>query len=305
MEQKKYMDVVRLGHRSTVGVLNEGDHIVIQEKIDGANASFTGGEGVIRCFSRNKELDEENTLGGFYQFANSLNGYELIPGYMYFGEWLNPHKIKYENYEKQFFLFDIYDLNRGLYLPFSIVRCEASRLDLNLVPVFYEGVYQGFDHLQQFVGITNLGGKLGEVMTGEGVVVKNVSYLDRFGKQQFVKLVTDVFREVQQQKAPKDPSRKTEEQVFVDICLTKARVEKLLYKLVDEEVLDERFDITDMETILQNLGSRIFEDMMKEEKDLLPKEYEENQIRKAIGRGLAATVKSILLDREKEGIFSE
>ncbi|EOO20007.1 RNA ligase family protein [Bacillus cereus] len=298
MEQKKYMDVVRLGHRSTVGVLNEGDKIVIQEKIDGANASFTGGEGNTRCFSRNKELDEENTLGGFYQFANSLNDDELIPGYLYFGEWLNPHKVRYENYEKQFFLFDIYDLNREQYLPFSFVKGEASRLNLNLVPVFYEGVYQGFDHLKQFVGITNLGGKLCEVTTGEGIVVKNVSYLDRFGKQQFVKLVTDSFREVQRQKAPKDPSKKTEEQVFVDTCMTKARVEKLIHKLVDEGILDEKFDITDMQVILQNLGGRIYDDMLKEESDLLPKEFEEKQIRKAIGRGLAVIVKEILRERE-------
>jgi recombination protein RecA len=34
-EIKKYTDVVRLGHRSTIGVLNEGDHITITEKIDG------------------------------------------------------------------------------------------------------------------------------------------------------------------------------------------------------------------------------------------------------------------------------
>lgn len=292
------MDVVRLGHRSTVGVLNEGDNIVIQEKIDGANASFTGGEGNTRCFSRNKELDEENTLGGFYQFANSLNDDELIPGYLYFGEWLNPYKVRYENYEKQFFLFDIYDLNREQYLPFSFVKGEASRLNLNLVPVFYEGVYQGFDHLQQFVGITNLGGKLGEVTTGEGIVVKKVSYLDRFGKQQFVKLVTDSFREVQQQKAPKDPSKKTEEQVFVDNCMTKARVEKLIHKLVDEGILNEKFDITDMQVILQNLGGRIYDDMLKEESEMLPKEFEEKQIRKAIGRGLAVIVKEILRERE-------
>ena len=39
-EMKKYMDVVRLGHKTTEGVLNVGDKIVIQEKIDGANASF-------------------------------------------------------------------------------------------------------------------------------------------------------------------------------------------------------------------------------------------------------------------------
>ena len=40
MEQKKYQDITRLGHKSTIGVLGEGDNIVIQEKLDGANASF-------------------------------------------------------------------------------------------------------------------------------------------------------------------------------------------------------------------------------------------------------------------------
>ncbi|WIL49617.1 RNA ligase family protein [Bacillus bombysepticus] len=298
MEQKKYMDVVRLGHRSTVGVLNEGDEIVIQEKIDGANASFMVYGESIRCFSRNRELSEGNTLGGFYQFANSLDSYKLLDGYLYFGEWLNPHKIRYGSYEKQFILFDIYDLHRDKYVSFSVVKMEAQRLGLNLVPVFYEGPYRGFEHLQQFVGKTQLGGKLGDMETGEGIVVKNVSYLDRFGKQQFVKLVTDAFREVQSQKAPKDPRKKTEEQVFVDTCMTKARVEKLIHKLVDEGILDGKFDITDMQVILQNLGGHVYDDMLKEESEMLPKEFEEKQIRKAIGRGLAVIVKEIIRERE-------
>lgn len=69
MEQKKYQSIDRLGSKHTIGVLTEGDNIVIQEKIDGANASFRKDGDIVRAYSRNNELNEENTLGGFYQFV--------------------------------------------------------------------------------------------------------------------------------------------------------------------------------------------------------------------------------------------
>ena len=40
-EMKKYTDIVRLGHHTTEGVLTENDYVVVYEKLDGANASFT------------------------------------------------------------------------------------------------------------------------------------------------------------------------------------------------------------------------------------------------------------------------
>ncbi|TPG68625.1 hypothetical protein EEL31_08900 [Brevibacillus laterosporus] len=299
MERKKYMEIIRYGHKTTVGVLNEGDQIVIQEKIDGANASFMFDEnsGKIRAFSRNTELDEENTLGGFYQWTQQqLNPNELCIGGIYFGEWLNSHKVKYPKYEKQFFLFDIYNTYTNEYVDFSMVEEEAKRLDLNVVPVFYQGEHKGYDHLESFVGKTLIGGKLGDLETGEGIVVKNVDYKDHFGKQLFVKLVTDSFREVQKQKAPKDPNQlKTPEMLFVEQYVTQARAEKFLYKLVDEGILDEKFGIEDMGIILKNLNVRIYEDLLKEESDYLSKEYEEKLLRKSLSRLLPTLVKKILL----------
>ncbi|AYB37599.1 RNA ligase family protein [Brevibacillus laterosporus] len=298
MERKKYIDVIRYGHKTTVGVLNEGDQIVIQEKIDGANASFMFDEKSrkIRAFSRNTELDEENTLGGFYQWTQQLNPSELCIGGIYFGEWLNPHKVKYANYEKQFFLFDIYNTYTNEYVDFPIVQEEAERLVLNLVPVFYQGEYKGYEHLKSFVGKTLLGGRLGDLETGEGIVVKNIDYKDKFGKQVFVKLVTDSFREVQKQKAPKDPNQlKTPEMLFIEQYVTQGRVEKFLYKLVDEGILDEKFGIEEMGVVLKNLNVRIYEDLLKEESDYLPKEYEEKVLRKSLGRLLPTLVKKILL----------
>lgn len=49
MEQKKYHSIIRYGHKSTQDVLNKGDKIIIQEKIDGANASFAVIDGELKC----------------------------------------------------------------------------------------------------------------------------------------------------------------------------------------------------------------------------------------------------------------
>jgi hypothetical protein len=294
VEQKKYQDITRLGHKTTLGVLNKGDHIVIQEKIDGANASFRRVGNELVAFSRNHQLTPENTLGGFYEFVQELN-VSIGEGLIFFGEYSNPHKVKYPEHQKKFFLFDIYDIESGKYLPWETVKQVGKDLGLNLVPVFYEGEYQSFEHLQSFVGKTELGGKLGDIDTGEGIVVKQVDYVDRFGNQKFVKLVTDAFREVQKQKAPKDPKKElTQEQVFVDQTVTEARVEKMLYKFIDEGILDEHYGIEDMGVILKNMNPRIQEDILKEESEMLPEDYDAKQLSKAVARKVAMTVKKIL-----------
>jgi hypothetical protein len=297
MEQKKYTDVIRLGHRSTVGVLNEGDYIVIQEKIDGANASFRRDGDVVLAFSRNIPLGSGNNLGGFYEWAQTLNVDKLLDGVIYFGEWTNKHKVSYEGNQKKFYLFDIHNTNIEEYVDFSMVKDEARRLNLNLVPVFYEGKYQSFEHLQSFVGRTELNGKLGDLETGEGIVVKNVKYKDRFDKQVFVKLVTEDFREVQKQKEAKDPNFQSVEMQFISECLTKARVEKIIYKLVDEDILHEHFGVEDMGLILRHMSNRIYDDIMKEESDSLDT-YEEKDIRKCIGKRLPLVVKQIINEKD-------
>lgn len=288
---KKYMDIVRLGHRSTIGVLNEGDDIVIQEKLDGANASFKIDNGIVVAFSRNTQLSPENNLRGFYEWTQTLDPTKLLSGVIYFGEWLVKHKLSYGDNEHKFYLYDIYNEHLQEYVNFSMVKDESHRLNINLIPLFYEGKYQSFEHLQSFIGKSILGAE------GEGIVVKNVNYINRFGSQCFVKLVSDDFREVQKQKAPKDPNFQSVEMTFVNECMTKARVEKLLHKLVDEGVLEEGFGVEDMGLILKHLGGRVFEDIMKEESDSLDT-YEEKDIRKCIGKKLPLVVKQILNESE-------
>lgn len=266
-EQKRYHSIVRYGHKTTQDVLNKGDQIIIQEKIDGANASFAVVDGELKCWSRNKELSMSNTLEGFYVWVKeNIDVNKLLDGVIYFGEWTAQHKVVYEGYTKQFFLYDIYNLYLEEYVSFSMVKDEAKRLGLNLVPVFFEGEFESFEQLQQYVGKTELNGKLGDKVSGEGIVVKNVAYRDRFGKQLFVKLVTDGFAEVQKQKTPKDPKKNfSQEELMVRECVTIPRVEKQLFKLIDDGLLDRDYGIEDMGYILKTISPLVAEDILKEE----------------------------------------
>ncbi len=298
-EQKKYTDVVRLGHKSTQGVLNEGDFIVVMEKLDGANASFKREGNVLRVFSRNTELDESNNLRGFYQWVHeNVKLLDLIDGFIYFGEWLVRHKVDYgQNGGQQFYLFDVYNPNEEEYLPFLYTAGESERLGLQMVPVFYAGKYKGYDHLAQFIGKSVL------TESGEGIVVKNNSYRDRHGNQMYVKLVSEAFAEMQPQKPPRDPNApQSPEALFIKTYMTPARVEKLLLKLVDEGELREDFDLPDMSTILRNLGGRVYDDIMKEELTNIPDGYEEKEARKTVGKILPLFVKKIIQDKEDKSL---
>lgn len=301
-EIKKYTDVTRYGKSNTIGVLKEGDIISITEKIDGANSSFCKDDSStigVSCYSRNQILTEENRLRGYYDWV--LDNIvpikeELNPSYRYFGEWLCSHKVVYkEEAYHNFYMFSIWDENEEQYLSDDMVRSEAKRLGLKTPEYFYCGEYQSFEHLMSFVGKSNL---TKEPNTGEGVVIKNVNYFDKYGRQMFVKLVSERFAEVQKQKLPKNPNVNLKVVELIKSVLTKARVSKLIHKMVDENLIHEDFSIKDMGLILKLLGDKPYNDIMKEEADLF-EEYEEKLLKKTIGKNIPSIIKEVLKDENR------
>jgi hypothetical protein len=286
---KKYMDVIRHGKTGTHLTIEGNPHIVIQEKLDGANASFKREGDQILCFSRNTQLDEHNTLRGFYNWVQeNIKAEDLVDGGTYFGEWLVRHKLNYGENENRFYLFDIYDEETERYIGFDLVKYQAKKLNLNLVPVFYEGVFQSLDHIQSFIGKS----QLGEV--GEGVVVKNVNWENKHGQQQFTKFVSDAFAEKAQVKKHTVKQSTDQLQEFVNSTVNKARVSKIIHKLVDEGILNEDYAIEDMGAILKNTGTRVYDDVVKEELDELLK-----VVKSKIGRILPTIVKEVLLEENR------
>lgn len=292
-EMKKFTKVIRLGHRETVGYLNEGEYIVVYEKLDGANASFRlGEEGEILAFSRNNPLSIENTLRGFYNFTRNIDVELTKPSYIYFGEWLVPHKVDYADNIGHFYLFDIYSVETGEYLSHIEVVTEAMRLGLAIAPIIYAGPYRNYEHLQSFVGRSYFAKGANE---GEGIVVKNVNYRDKYGDQLYVKMVSDAFREVVSQKAPRDPNAFIAERHFVEQTVTEARVDKHLRKLIDEGLAPTEPDISDMGAILKALGNRIVIDIIEEESELLPTaDYDMQNINRACGKRVPLLLRKII-----------
>lgn len=297
-EIKKYMDIIRYGKSQTQDVLHEGDYITISEKLDGANAQFSldenSGIGVY-CQSRKQVLSKDNTLRGFYDWVQDIivpNKHLLNPKYRYFGEYLVPHKIQYkEEFYNQFYLFNIYDEEKEEYLNDDQVELESTKLGIKTVPYFYKGEFISFNHLMSFVGKSIM---TVEENTGEGIVVKNVNYKDKYGKQCFVKLVSEKFAEVQKQKLPKNPNINSKEVELIKSILTKPRVDKLMHKLVDENLLSKKdFCIESMGKLLKLLGGRVKEDMIKEESELL-NNIEDKVLCKQIGKILPLVLKEVI-----------
>lgn len=92
MKQKKFMDISRIKEDTELTESNTkgfevGDHIVIQEKVDGSNAAiaYDSDTGKLVAFSRNQELNEVNTLNGFYNWVQTLNSDEFkkYPSYVF------------------------------------------------------------------------------------------------------------------------------------------------------------------------------------------------------------------------------
>lgn len=298
-EMKKFTKVIRLGHRETVGYLKQGDYIAVYEKLDGANGSIKRGETSPLAFSRNNPLDITNTLRGFYNYAQLFDNAKLTQGYVYFGEWLVPHKVDYGEHGGNFYLFDIWDETKGEYLSHVDVIAEAARIGFTLAPLIYAGPYRSYEHLQSLVGRSYYAN---DATAGEGIVVKNYNYADKHGTQMLVKMVSEGFREVVKQKAPRDPNAFSAEQQFVRETVTEARVEKALYKLIDEGKAPANPSVTDMGTILKALGSTIVHDIIEEEGEQLGADIDTQNVAKACGKVVPATLRKIIERLELEAV---
>ena len=195
----------------------EGDYIVVQEKIDGANFSirYNEEEDAIASFSRKNFLNSDNNLRGAWNWAEKLDK-ELVKevlgtNLVLFGEWLCSHTIVYptERYQNAYF-YDVYDVEAKQYLEQDKVKDIVNRLGLIYVPVFYEGEFISWEHLQQFVGRTDLGGE-----NGEGIVVKNMTRLNDPNTRLpfYTKIVADKFSEKKSVGKPrKNNAERDEEQ---------------------------------------------------------------------------------------------
>ena len=270
---KKYKDIERLKDKYAPA-FKAGERITITEKIDGANASIVVNEdGTLTACSRRNELNQNNTLQGFYDFVQTLDASivssALTSRYILFGEWLVKHTIRYpEDKMKQFYVFDVYDTETEQYMPWDFTKQIAEFIGLKTVPLFYDGPFISWEHIYSFVGKTEMGGE----PTGEGIVIKSQDRLDNkfSGTPEYVKIVAKEFSEVHQSKPQKeiDPAKiaaKKADETLAATIVTARRITKGLEKLIEDGIIPEDWDEKSLGVIAKHLPRAIYNDCVKEE----------------------------------------
>ncbi|QVD57057.1 hypothetical protein PM36_071 [Staphylococcus phage PM36] len=246
--------------------------LVVQEKLDGSNASFTVENGELVCFSRRKKLNENETLNGFYDWVheniNVRNTYvSALEKYIIFGEWLVKHKIQYkEEFYNNFYVFDVYDKENEVYLSVEDMNVIAHHLGLKTVKTLLVSKPSHYlndlkpEEIQELVGKSDMTVKPDK---GEGIVIK---YLD--GKSEYddyFKLVSNEFKEFSRQKM-KTEVKKNES--VADYAITRARMEKMIFRAIEEDRLSEDdLELENFGLIMKQVGQNFVDDIMEEEKE--------------------------------------
>ena len=282
---KKYLDIERCKQKYAE-TFNVGEDIVIQEKIDGSNASIRYDEesGTLKAFSRRLELNADNTLNGFWDYVQTLNldTFKEILGsrYIVFGEWMGAkHAIKYpENVYGKFWMFDVWDTQTEQYLPHEETRsfydklivCGNEENKFNFVPVFYIGKFESWEKTSELVGRTEVGAE----PLGEGIVIKRQDCLDSKSSRLpfYVKIVSEQFSEVHKSKKQKaiDPeaiAKKEANLALAATIVTPQRVQKMIYKFIEDGLLPQDWDEHNLKDISKILPNAIYKDCVKEENE--------------------------------------
>lgn len=282
MEQKKFMDISRIKEDTELTEANTkgfetGDLIVIQEKVDGSNAgiAYNAETDKLVAYSRKNELRYDITLNGFWNWVQTLDvePFRKYPDYVFFGEWLSSHTIKYipEAYKK-FYFYDVYDKKNECYLPQTEVKKLAEEMNFIYVKTYYVGEFISWEHCKSFMNESDIA-----VDVPEGVVVKNQTKLNNpNSRMPFVlKIVNDKFSEIKKENHKRkieDPEKIAEQEKarnIVEQIVTKNRVRKEIHKMIDEGILPKKIESKDMRVVAQNLPKRIYADCVKEENEIV------------------------------------
>jgi len=120
--------------------------VVIEEKLDGANAALSFEDGELRLQSRGHYLvggPREKHFDLFKQWAHTHRTRfleRLAERYVMYGEWLYAkHTVYYDALPHWFMEFDVLDRERGLFLATEERRALLDGLPIASVPVLLEG----------------------------------------------------------------------------------------------------------------------------------------------------------------------
>ena len=224
----KYQHIERLGTTETQGI--EIGEVWVFPKIDGTNASLWWDDG-LQAGSRNRHLSLDNDNQGFMEWAV---GQEMFTRFFsaysnlrLYGEWLVPHTLKTyaDSAWRNFYVFDVVDED-GVYMPYEEYRDILSPLGIEYIPPICRIKNPTTDRLIAQMEKNGYLIKDGEGV-GEGVVIKNYNYRNKYGRVIWAKIVRNDFKAKHWGGDPTEiKERKEVEQSIVDKYVSGVLVEK-------------------------------------------------------------------------------
>jgi len=198
----KYPHLERLTSTEVEGLLDGICHVFY--KIDGTNGSvwFHPDKG-LQTGSRNRILSEDNDNAGFCNaMYNDLRWIDVFKDednrrLVFYGEWLVPHSLKTYRADawRRFYVFDVWDTNIEDFLSYDDYKPLLDEYKLDYIPPLAiiknpsnDNLYDLVEKSGQFLVEDNKG-------KGEGIVIKNYGFKNRFGRTTWGKIVTNEFKE--------------------------------------------------------------------------------------------------------------
>jgi hypothetical protein len=232
----KYPHLEKFGNLEVEGI--ELGTTYVFPKIDGTNASVWLEDGVVQAGSRNRHLTLEQDNAGFLAtikedptIKSFLTAY---PHLRLFGEWLVPHSINgyREDAWRKFYVFDVQDGEN--FLNYDIYVDMLKEHGVTYVPC-YKKIRNGDTAMFLHEAKTCRYLLKDEQPVGEGVVIKNYNWVNRFGRVTWAKVVTDMFKEVNIHAfGTGEIGKECNEEKIVDRAVTLHLIEKTYHKIVTE-----------------------------------------------------------------------
>jgi hypothetical protein len=271
----KYQHVERFGTSEVEGI--ELGECYIFPKIDGTNSSvWLGNDGQIKAGSRKRQLslDLNQDNAGFYKWVktqnNLLDYLEENQTHILYGEWLVPHSLKTyrETAWRNFYVFDVVDSDEpGKHIPYDIYAPTLKKFDIDYIPPLIIINNPTYDQLVDLLDKNTFLIQDGKG-SGEGIVIKNYNYFNKYGRQTWAKIVTSEFKDkhAKTMGATNVNGKKLIEEEIAKKYVTTALCEKVKAKI---ELDNNGFSSKQIPRLLNT----IYYDIIKEESWNFIKEY--------------------------------
>jgi len=250
MEFRKYQHLERFGTTEVQHI--ELGRAFIFPKIDGTNASVWLDGANVQAGSRQRHLTIDSDNAGFYKWVlEQLNLYTYLmenPTHRLFGEWLVPHSLKTykEDAWRNFYVFDVaidktedeikHDGDDKLnYLPYDVYKPILEKHNINYISPISIITNANYEQLVNQLMKNEFLIEDGKGV-GEGIVIKNYEYRNKYGRQTWAKIVTSEFKEkhAKVMGASEMNGKKMVEEEIAEKYTTTALCEKVYSKIENE-----------------------------------------------------------------------